>query len=249
MYGYWPKLNKLLRLLIVFGQIWRLFSYIFGIKRKKVIKLLLSFFKSEEGETHANLCVCCLPTYWVVHIPIIIINVQSVKQTEQHTKNPLNSIFSCCLARLFTLRAVVPHFVVNYSGNKTMRNAAAKQWSTKRYLGLVRKLINISSFFGTHLTIPSLLFTHLIAVWLNTCTTRRYIIIFAPAWDCMSKYWVWVIIVNYWLSSTSANSQSAGTFWVSIRIFAIISRTGGQSQKSEWILYSQIRRLTYFIGH
>lgn len=164
-------------------------------------------------------------------------------------KNPMNSIFSCCLARLFTLRAVVPHFVVNYSGNKTMRNAAAKQWSTKRYLGLVRKLFNISSFFDTHLTIPSLLFTHLIAVWLNTCTTRRYIIIFAPAWDCMSKYWVWVIIVNYWLSSTSANSQSAGTFWVSIRIFAIISRTGGQSQKSEWILYSQIRRLTYFIGH
>lgn len=210
---------------------------------------MLSFFKSEEGETHASLCVCCLRTYWVVHIPIIIINVQSVKQTQQHTKNPVNAIFSCCLARLFTLRAVVPHFVVNYSGNKTMSNAAAKQWSTKRYLGLVRKLINISSFFDTHLTIPSLLFTHLIAVWLNTCTTRRYIIIFAPAWDCMSKYWVWVIIVNYWLSSTSANSQSAGTFWVSIRIFAIISHTGRQSQKSEWILHTQIRRLTYFIGH
>lgn len=131
-------------------------------------------------------------------------------------KNPLNSIFSCCLARLFTLQAVVPHFVVNYSGNKTMRNAAAKHWSTKWYLlVLVRKLFNISSFFW-HSFYDAFLIVYPLdcSVVKHTCTTRTYIIIFAPAREtvCLSEYWVWVIIVNYWLSSTSANSQSAGTF-------------------------------------
>lgn len=106
----------------------------------------------------------------------------------------------------------MPHFVVNYSGNKTMRNAAAGHWSTKRYLVvLVKKLFNISSFFW-HSFYDAFLIVYPLdcRVVKHTCTTRRYV--YHHLRTCLSEYWVWVIIVNYWLSSTSANSQSAGTF-------------------------------------